>query len=796
MYRNIIKPVLILLLIGGLAACSSPEEKAADYIQNATALFEEGNLKKAELEFKNALQINQNLPDAWYGLAKIHERKQQWRQVYAVLQRIREMAPNHLDGRIMLAQIMLASNQLDQALEDARELLELAPTDARTHTLMAAVQFRLENFEGALDEVNQALAIDPENGEAILVRARVMIAEEKYVDAIGVLDGAIKSDPQNVSLYLMKIQAYQEIGNGEGIKEVYLSLISQFPENNAFRQALARYYIGNDNIDAAEAVLKQLVQSDPGNDDLKLQLVGFINQHRSIDAAIALLTTYIDSNREEYRYRFALAELYERNNQGDMALKLYEEIVAEEGLQPDGLEARNKIALIEIRAGNEDKAEILVNEVLAQDKNNENGLLLQTGFHLANSKYDDALVSARTVLRDNPDSIKALGLLGKAYSSMGSNELAVEAYTKAFQINKGAPLVANQLATSLIEQRNFTQADEVLQASIAQGNRSLDAIKLFAQVKLALGEWDMAEKLAQQLHKIEGQEALSEQLLGVAYQGKNLQGESIKAFQRAHELAPSAVQPIVSIARTYFRSGEFDKARKFLNSVIATDKDSIPAYLLLGQLSQTEGKQAEAIAHFNKAIELNPQQDIGYRSLAAVYRSSNQLDKEEETIKRALAAMPERPILSIGQASIYERQGDFDKAIETYEAILESDSSVLVAKNNLASLLSDHRQDQASLDKARSISAELRSSPIPQFRDTYAWVLVKSGNNLEEAVVILEGIVKDNDQVDVYRYHLGEAYRKKGDSENAMASLNKAIELTKPDSDIAEKAKESLRLLQ
>jgi tetratricopeptide (TPR) repeat protein len=217
-------------------------------------------------------------------------------------------------------------------------------------------------------------------------------------------------------------------------------------------------------------------------------------------------------------------------------------------------------------------------------------------------------------------------------------------------------------------------------------------------------------------------------------------------------------------------------------------------------LSQTEGKHAEAVAHFNKVIEIDPKQDIGYRNLAIVYRRSNELDKEEETIKRALAAMPERPILSIGQASIYERQGNFDKAIETYEALLKIDSGVLVAKNNLASLLTDHRQDQASFDKARSISAELRSSPIPQFRDTYAWVSVKSDTNLEEAVVILEGIVKDNEQVDIYHYHLGEAYRKKGDSEKAMAYLNKAIELSdpesNPESDIAEKAKESLRQLQ
>ena len=796
MYRKMMKPVIIILLIGGLAACSSPEEKAADYIQNATALLQEGNLDKAELEYKNALQINQNQPDAWYGLAKIYERKQQWRQIYVTLQRIREMAPDHVDGRIMLAQLLLASNQLEQALKDAGEILELAPADARAHALMAAVQFRLDNFTGAQDEVDQALAIDPGHIEAILVRSRILIVEEKYDEAIRLLDGSIKDNPDNVSLYLMKIKAYAETGNSKDTEQTYLSLIKQNPDKNAFKQALVSHYISQKDIDGAETVIEQLVQSDPDSVDLKRQLIGFKNQYRSTAEAIALVKTYIDSDVDEYRYRFMLAELYERNKQSELALKVYEEIAVDDGFQPNGLEARIKTAVIELIAGNEDRARALVNEVLEQDKNNENGLLLLSGFQITDRKYDDALVSARTVLRDNPDSIKALGLLGKAYSAMGSTELAVESYTKAFQLSKGTPVIANQLATSFIQQRKFTQADEVLQESIAQGNQSLDAIKLLTQVKLALGEWDVAEKLARQLQKVEGQEALSEQLLGVAYQGKDLQGESIKAFQRAHDLAPSAVQPIVSIAQAYFRSGELEKARQFLDSVLSTDKENVTAYLLLGQLSQAEGKQAEAVAHFNKVIEIEPKQGVGYRNLAIVYRRSNELDKEEETINRAVAAMPERPILTMGQASIYERQGNFDKAIETYEALLKTDSNLLVAKNNLASLLTDHRQDQASIDKARSIAAELRSSSIPQFRDTYAWVSVKSGANLEEAVVILEGIVKENDQVDVYQYHLGEAYRKKGDSEKAMRHLNKAVELANPESDVAEKAKESLQQLK
>ncbi len=785
----------IVLLSATLLACSSPEEKAASYIENAGVLFEEGKLIKAELEYKNALQINQNLPDAWYGLAKIHERRQDWRQTFAVLSKVRELTPGHVNSRIMLGQLFLASNQLDQALTDAREILELAPNDARSHSLMAAVQFRLENLAGALQEVALALAIDPDNNEAKLVKARVLIAGKKYDLALGALEKAIAANPTNVSFYLMKIQAYQEMNNRQAMEGVYLELVERFPDNIGFKIALARQYIAAKDIDSGERVLEQIVEEFPDNVEQKLQLVGFKNQYRSIDDAIALLTTYQQADREEYRYRFLLGDLLEKSGKLDQAIGVYRGIITDDQLQSSGLEARNKIALLELRVGNKDKAVTLINEVLAQDKANENALLLQSGIQISEKKFDDAVISLRTVLRDHPDSIRALGLLGQAYDSTDSKELAVEAYSKAFQLSPGTPAIANQMAKNLIRQKKFTQADELLQESMSRGNRGVEALRLLAQVKLSLGDWDKADQLARQLKQIKGQEALSEQVLGVVYQGKQEQEASIEAFKRAHQLAPNSVQPIVALVKTYMRSGKAEDARRFLNSVLAVHEDNVVAHLLLGQLSSYENNKDQAVRHFKRVIEINPKIDSGYRDLVAIYLRDNDLGKAEEVIQQGLTAMPGQPVLVINLASIYERQGNFAEAIRTYESLLKQQPNLIVAKNNLASLLSDYGKDSASLDRARSIAAELRDSPIPQFRDTYAWISVRSGRNLEEAVAILAGIVKENDAVDVYNYHLGEAYRKKGDVKKATVFLKKAVDLASPGSDVASKATESLQQL-
>ena len=795
MIKQLLHAVGIFVLMVSLVACSSPEEKAAGYIENADGLLQQGNLKKAEVEYKNALQINQNLPDAWYGLARIHDRRQEWKRAYAVLSKLREMSPNHVDGRIMLGQLLLAANELDQALPDAMEILEMAPNDARAHALMAELQFRLDNIEGAQQEVDKALALDADNPEAKMISARLLISQNRHADAIALLDKAIESDRENSAFYLMKIQTYREAGEPQSIANVYLALIDQFPTEVGYKQALARHYLGQENIDAAERILQQIAESEPESVGNKIRFVEFKRDYRSLDAAIALVKTYNEADSKEHRYRFLLGELYESNEQTAKAAELYEGIIADDGLQSGGLEARNKIALIEMRAGNRDRAQARIDEVLAQDKSNENALLMRAGFQISDGEIDDGIVSVRTVLRDHPDSTRALALLGQAYEANGARELAIEAYSRAFQLTPGSPVIANKLAGYLMLERQAAQADKVLQESLNRGNRSAEALVLLAQAKLALGEWDTAERLARQLQQIEGHEAISMQLLGVAYQGQYQQAASIEAFKQAHKLAPSAEQPVVALVRTYVENGQQDEARRFLESILEVDSDNVTAHMLLGEWSVAHQQIPDAITHFSEAIKADPQLVAGYRRLAVVYSSQGEIDKATAVIEQGMKAIPDNPLLSIHMAAIHEKYGDVDDAIEIYQAMVDKDDGAVVARNNLANLLTEHRTDQASMDRARKIAIDLRDSQIPQFRDTYAWAAVKSGINLEEAVVILEGLAREYEQVDIYAYHLGEAYRRRGDSANAIAYLQKAIKLSPPGSDISTRAKQSLEQL-
>jgi cellulose synthase operon protein C len=248
----------------------------------------------------------------------------------------------------------------------------------------------------------------------------------------------------------------------------------------------------------------------------------------------------------------------------------------------------------------------------------------------------------------------------------------------------------------------------------------------------------------------------------------------------------------VALVRTYVQGGRQDEAERFLESILEVDSDNVTAHMLLGELSYANEQIPAAIAHFSAVIKADPQLVAGYRRLAVVYSSQREIDKAIAVIEQGMEAIPDNPLLNIHMAAIHEKYRNVDDAIDIYQAMVDKDDKAVVAKNNLANLLTEYRTDQASLDRARKIATDLRDSQIPQFRDTYAWASVKSGINLEEAIVILEGIVREYEKVDIYAYHLGEAYRRKGDTANAISYLQKAIKLAPPGSDISTRAQQAL----
>ena len=118
-----------------------------------------------------------------------------------------------------------------------------------------------------------------------------------------------------------------------------------------------------------------------------------------------------------------------------------------------------------------------------------------------------------------------------------------------------AIMAAAQLKLGELEKtgHSIERAEAVLSESLDAGNETVAALRLLTQVQVMQGKWNEAEDLVQRLRTYESEAAVSEQMLGLVYQGQQQNEKSIEAFKRAHDLDPEVPEPIMAVVQAYVR---------------------------------------------------------------------------------------------------------------------------------------------------------------------------------------------------------------------------------------------------
>ena len=172
------RAALAALALAGAAACASPEQKVANYLKSGTAFLEEGRIGQANVQFQNALKIDEDNVDALIGVSEIHEKRGDYAQMFGVLQRVHRLAPARRDVQRDPAKLYLLASGCKAALDVVGAALEANGKDADFLAVKAAVLFRLQNAAEAVEYAKRALAVDADNQEAATV-----LASERVGDA-------------------------------------------------------------------------------------------------------------------------------------------------------------------------------------------------------------------------------------------------------------------------------------------------------------------------------------------------------------------------------------------------------------------------------------------------------------------------------------------------------------------------------------------------------------------------------------------------------------------------------------
>ena len=152
-------------------ACSSPADKGARFLKRGKAALASKDYARADLEFKNAIQVMPNDAEAYYQSALAALARRDLPAAASYLKKATDLNPAHGDAQLKLATLMATSSN-KQTLEDARAtgrgVLKESPDNAAALEVLASTELRFGNVQSALGLLEKAFEKAPQNVTAAM----------------------------------------------------------------------------------------------------------------------------------------------------------------------------------------------------------------------------------------------------------------------------------------------------------------------------------------------------------------------------------------------------------------------------------------------------------------------------------------------------------------------------------------------------------------------------------------------------------------------------------------------------
>ena len=525
----------LALVLLGLAACTSPEQRAQSYLEHGKQLLDQGQLDKAALEYRNALQLKPDLVPAIYALGEIAEKKGDIKSAMGSYRDVADRDLKNVDARVHLGQMLVAAGQMDAAVKYADEAYALAPERADVLSLKAAVALKLGDAKSAVDFAQSALKAAPGDANALMVLAAERLKANDPKAALAFLDQATTgNNDRNVALQLFRLATFQALKDDAGVEGVFKKLVQYYPSDIGFRDALAKWYLSKGRKDDAEAVLRKFAAANPKNIQAELAVVDFLRGTKGDDAAKAELQAQIDKGGDTFPYQIALAQMTFAEGKYPEATDLLNKLIATTSDATNKNVARMLLARLMLTQKDWAGAGKLADTVLAEDAQNVDGLAVRAAIRMNNGKLDDAITDLRTALNQAPQSAPVLLLLADAYERSSSFDLANDQYAKAAQVTQFTPPVALAYAQFLLRYGKADQAERVLTELRSRVPNNAQVLTLLGQLKLQRQDWIGAQEVADTLRKLNNASdtSVADQIVATALGGQKKYDQAIQSCSR------------------------------------------------------------------------------------------------------------------------------------------------------------------------------------------------------------------------------------------------------------------------
>lgn len=268
-------------------------------------------------------------------------------------------------------------------------------------------------------------------------------------------------------------------------------------------------------------------------------------------------------------------------------------------------------------------------------------------------------------------------------------------------------------------------------------------------------------------------------------------GDIDRAIREYKQAARSDYQSAVihlNLASSYIKNNNIPAAITELNLAAKLDPEAVEPHLVLALLYSSDDKSGLATAEYETALEnaskLQPQNIDIYRTLGAIYLQQKKFKEAENIYRLIIGLSPLDSGAHFYLANIYEELKNRNAAKNELKKALELKPDYPEALNYLGYL---YVEESKNLDQAEIlIKKALEIDPDNgAYIDSLGWLYFKQGK-FKEAIKELERATSLLEDAVIYD-HLGDAYLKINDRENARLNWQKSRQLDPKQEKVKEK---------
>lgn len=789
--RTLSRFFMISVFLLSISACSGSKEEAANrYLNSGIELYSEGELSKANVELRNALQIDPKLASAYYYLGLIAETQQNWKALYKNLSKVEQLDPNHVQAKIKIAYLLLLAKQADGALEKADFILALDPNNAEAYAIKASAYLQKDLYDVAMEYIDKAMAQNSQSAEIASIKVSILHKQGDTEGALAMLSDWIEREDDDLHLLLLRTEINQEINDVVAMEADYRTLIKTNRDEKAFYLKLAKLLNDSQRIEAAAKVLEDYLRRNSSDTQVRMVIVDLLSG-KDLMAGDELLDHYIarDPQNAELRF-FRIDRLMAKGSNAGVLAEL-ENIISSDFEDQHLFRAKAFKAGMQLSAGEHEKALQLANEILSVDRHFEQALLVRARYHLLAEDIDAVVSDLRTVLRNNPESEPALVMLANASLSSDSGQLADDTFRKVLDINPGNVQAAVPVIQSLLEKRDVDRSERLIKDALLRSPDNDILLSILAQIKLSKQDFVGSQKIVSRIDKIGRNPAFSHYLSGRSMQAQGDYKTALNEYQQALAINPDLGRALEGLTTSYLRLSQEAKLLEYLKQFRSKNPSNMMALSIMASVYSKRGDRSTAQDLLEQGLEQDANWVNGYTALAYNQRAAGDPQAAVDSLERGLKALPDSSLLKILLASAHEKLSNKDRAVELYEDVLKSNPDHQAVINNLASLLTDEYASAENINRTVKLTERFADSEQPYFVDTYAWALINA-DLPEVAEPLLAKVIEVAPTVAVFHYHRGVGLSRLGREDEAKASLQQARDLASSDAALQMQISEAL----